>query len=89
MISYLQKPIWCIFFYQIYNKLYFAAIQIKIHVMKTKKLEKKTVFLFKKNNLSNLTKEQMRNINGGDGEGEISTGQGCIGQKTTIVTMND
>ncbi|MFD2288976.1 hypothetical protein GJU39_15020 [Pedobacter petrophilus] len=34
--------------------------------MKTKKLEKKTVFLFKRTNLSNLTKEQMRKINGGD-----------------------
>lgn len=37
--------------------------------MKTKKLEKKTVFIFKKNNLSNLTKEQMRRINGGDPTG--------------------
>ncbi|WP_157280234.1 hypothetical protein [Pedobacter borealis] len=34
--------------------------------MKIKKLEKKTVFVFKKNNLTNLTKEQMRRIYGGD-----------------------
>ena len=34
--------------------------------MKNKKLEKKTVFIFKKNNLTNLTKEQMRKINGGN-----------------------
>jgi len=35
--------------------------------MKNKKLEKKTLFVFKKNNLTNLTKEQMRKIYGGDG----------------------
>jgi len=34
--------------------------------MKNKKLEKKTVFIFKKNNLINLTKEQMRRIYGGN-----------------------
>lgn len=34
--------------------------------MKPKKLEKKTAFIFKKTNLLNLTKEQMRKINGGD-----------------------
>jgi len=34
--------------------------------MKNKKLEKKTVFLFKKKNIFNLTQEQMRKIKGGD-----------------------
>ncbi|WP_426326004.1 hypothetical protein [Pedobacter sp. R-06] len=39
--------------------------------MKNKKLEKKTLFVFKRNNMTNLTKEQMRRINGG---GETTTG---------------
>lgn len=52
--------------------------------MKNKKLEKKTLFVFKKNNLTNLTKEQMRKIYGGDGptttENPVSTGtQVCNG----------
>lgn len=46
--------------------------------MKTKKLEKKTVFLFKRTNLSNLTKEQMRKINGGNPTGGNDSGlPGC------------
>ncbi|MFW0716127.1 hypothetical protein [Pedobacter sp. N23S346] len=45
--------------------------------MKTKKLEKKTVFLFKRKELVNLNKDQMRKINGGNGtnsDSPISTG---------------
>ncbi|MCX2494823.1 hypothetical protein OQX63_15145 [Pedobacter sp. PF22-3] len=59
--------------------------------MKNKKLEKKTVFIFKRNNMTHLTKEQMRRIYGGgttvDG-GDISTNQGCAEQKT-LVTIGD
>ncbi|MFC3562144.1 hypothetical protein [Pedobacter jamesrossensis] len=36
--------------------------------MKPKKLEKKTVFLFKKKMIANLSKDQMRKINGGNGK---------------------
>lgn len=45
--------------------------------MKNKKLEKKTVFLFKKKSIANLSKEQMRKINGGSNpttENPVSTG---------------
>lgn len=35
--------------------------------MKNKKLKKKTVFVFKRNNMANLTKDEMRRINGGNG----------------------
>jgi len=48
--------------------------------MKNKKLEKKTVFVFKKNNMTNLTKEQMRRIYGGN---LTSDGNGG-GQSTAI-----
>jgi len=34
--------------------------------MKLKKLEKRIQFIFKRKNIVNLTKEQMRKINGGD-----------------------
>ncbi|MCX2432659.1 MULTISPECIES: hypothetical protein [unclassified Pedobacter] len=34
--------------------------------MKTTKLEKRTIFIFKKNSLNNLTPEQMKLINGGN-----------------------
>jgi len=42
--------------------------------MKNKKLEKKTVFVFKRNNMTNLTKEQMRRIYGGNGINESEAG---------------
>ncbi|MDY0903409.1 hypothetical protein [Pedobacter sp. CFBP9032] len=57
--------------------------------MKTKKLEKKTVFIFKKNNLRNLTAEQMRKINGGNGEtvgGGLSGDPACP-DKTIFKTV--
>lgn len=50
--------------------------------MKNKKLEKKTLFVFKKNNLTNLTKEQMRRINGGDGTTSNLSGQPECENKT-------
>jgi len=59
--------------------------------MKNKKLEKKTVFVFKKNNFTNLTKEQMRRIYGGgttEAGGDLSTNHGCVEQKT-LVTISD
>jgi ABC-type phosphate transport system substrate-binding protein len=60
--------------------------------MKNKKLEKKTLFVFKKNNLTNLTKEQMRRIYGGEttngAGGDLSTNHGCVEQKT-LVTISD
>ncbi len=45
--------------------------------MKTKKLEKKIAFIFKKKALTNLNKDQMRKINGGNGiysDSPVSTG---------------
>ena len=45
--------------------------------MKSNKLEKKTVFLFKKNNTTNLTKEQMRKVNGGNTPDKPSAVTAC------------
>ncbi|MBB6236092.1 hypothetical protein HDC90_000698 [Pedobacter sp. AK013] len=58
--------------------------------MKNKKLEKKTVFIFKKNNLTNLTKEQMKRINGGGptGGNDPSAGVTCP-EKTINQTVSD
>lgn len=60
--------------------------------MKPKKLEKRVQFIFKRNSMVNLTKEQMRRIYGGDGTtvsgGDLSTNHGCAEQKT-LVTISD
>jgi bacteriocin-like protein len=56
--------------------------------MKSKKLKKVTKFIFKKNDFSNLNKEQMQKINGGnilDG-GDYSGNPGC-GDKPKIKTL--
>jgi len=48
--------------------------------MKTKKLEKKTKFIFKRKELFNLNKDQLRKINGGgetDGGGGLSGDPAC------------
>ncbi|MBE5318979.1 hypothetical protein IM793_07420 [Pedobacter sp. MR2016-19] len=41
--------------------------------MKNKKLEKKTLFVFKRNYFANLTKEQMRRINGGNRTNQLES----------------
>jgi hypothetical protein len=59
--------------------------------MKNKKLEKKTLFVFKKNNLINLTKEQMRRIYGGEtttGGSGLSGDPGCP-NKTIANTVSE
>ena len=50
--------------------------------MKNKKLKKKTVFVFKQNNMANLTKEQMRRIYGGDGPTSNLSGEPDCENKT-------
>lgn len=59
--------------------------------MKNKKLEKKTLFVFKKTNFTHLTKEQMRKINGGDGTngGGYSGNPQCDELKTAHQTVSD
>jgi len=58
--------------------------------MKNKKLEKKTVFVFKKKNIVNLDKEQMRRIYGGSptGGNDPSAGVTCP-EKTINQTVSD
>ncbi|QXU40502.1 hypothetical protein [Pedobacter sp. D749] len=57
--------------------------------MKNKKLEKKTLFVFKKNNLTNLTKEQMRRINGGDHPTSNLSGEpGCENKTINNQTLS-
>ncbi|RLJ77011.1 hypothetical protein [Pedobacter alluvionis] len=58
--------------------------------MKNKKLEKKTLFVFKKNNLTNLTKEQMTRINGGGptGGNDPSAGVTCP-ERTVNQTVSE
>jgi len=59
--------------------------------MKNKKLEKKTLFVFKKNNLINLTKEQMRKIYGGETTtgGSGLSGDPACPNKTILNTVSD
>lgn len=59
--------------------------------MKTKKLEKKIQFIFKKNAISNLDKDQLVKINGGNGHtyGGIHSGNPhCDEQKTVQQTVS-
>lgn len=64
--------------------------------MEIKKLEKKTLFLFKRKSISGLSREQMRLIKGGDStttnEGDPpkpSTLPGCVENKpTTTVSLS-
>ena len=63
--------------------------------MQHKKLEKKTLFIFKKKSLIGLNKEQMRLIRGGDGNtspttgGGLSTLPGCVEDKPTTYTISN
>ena len=51
--------------------------------MKTKKLEKKTAFIFKNKSLSNLRADELHKINGGDRlVVEFSMTPACVGNKT-------
>ncbi|MBT2559781.1 class I lanthipeptide [Pedobacter sp. ISL-68] len=58
--------------------------------MKNKKLEKRVQFIFKRKSITNLTKEQMRHVKGGDGPTtEIpSTLPGCVEDKPTLNTIS-
>lgn len=59
--------------------------------MKNKKLKKKTVFVFKRNNMTNLTKEQMRKIYGGETTtgGSGLSGDATCPDKTILKTVSD
>jgi hypothetical protein len=59
--------------------------------MKTKKLEKRIQFIFKKNAISNLDKDQLIKINGGIGlthGGAHSGNPHCDEQKTVQQTVS-
>lgn len=60
--------------------------------MKIKKLEKRVQFIFKRNPLPNLSKEQMRQIYGAGTttEGGVpSTEPGCVENKPTLATVSN
>ncbi|RLJ75157.1 hypothetical protein BCL90_3506 [Pedobacter alluvionis] len=61
--------------------------------MNNKKLVKRVQFIFKKKAIMNLTKEQMRNVRGGDGTitnpGGPSTDPGCVENKPTLETISN
>ncbi|MGN8056044.1 hypothetical protein ACTJKN_07220 [Pedobacter sp. 22163] len=60
--------------------------------MNNKKLTKRVQFVFKRKPIMNLTKEQMRQIYGGDTTGTtagLSTEPTCVENKPTVGTVSN